>query len=55
MRRAAIIIEPVPPPESDETSGPLWRRLAWFAGLAVAAAAVTAVAAYALRALPFAG
>jgi hypothetical protein len=29
--------------------------LAWFVGLAVVAAAVTAVVAYALRALPFAG
>jgi hypothetical protein len=33
----------------------LWKRLAWFAGLAVAASAVTAAVAYALRALPFAG
>jgi len=33
----------------------LWRRLAWFFGLALAASSVTAVVAYALRALPFAG
>lgn len=36
-------------------SGPLWKRLAWFAGLALAASAVTATVAYVLRALPFAG
>jgi hypothetical protein len=54
-RRPAIIIEPVPPPEPDEASGPLWKQLAWFAGLAVTASGVTAVVAYVLRALPFAG
>jgi hypothetical protein len=31
--------------------GPLWRRLAWFFGLALASSAVTAVVAYALKAL----
>lgn len=55
MRRPAIIIEPVPPPESGEAGGPLWKRLAWFVGLALAAAGVTAAVAYALRALPFMG
>ena len=50
-----IIIDPVPPPAPDEPPGPLWKRLAWFAALSVAAAGGTAVVAYALRALPFAG
>lgn len=54
MRRPAII-RPVPPPEPGEDSGPLWRRLAWFFGIAAAASGLTAVAAYALRALPFSG
>jgi hypothetical protein len=35
--------------------GPLWKRLVWFIGLAVAASAITAAVAYALRALPFMG
>ena len=30
---------------------PLWKRLAWFIGLAVSASAVTAVVAYAMKAL----
>jgi hypothetical protein len=33
----------------------LWKRLAWFVGLAVAASAVTAIVAYVPRVLPFAG
>jgi len=33
----------------------LWKKLAWFVGLALAASSVTAVVAYALRALPFSG
>ena len=41
-------------PSPARRSAPLWKRLAWFFGLAVAAPA-TAVVAYALRALPFAG
>lgn len=55
MRSPAIIIDPVPPPDPGEPSGPLWKRLAWFAGLAVTASLLTALVAYALRALPFAG
>jgi hypothetical protein len=43
------IIEP--PPEPGQPLAPLWKRLAWFAGLAVSAAIATAVVAYALRAL----
>lgn len=53
MRTPAIIIRPVPPPEPDEPTPPLWRRLMWFALLAVMAAGATGVVAYTLRALPF--
>lgn len=37
----------------DEEPAPLWRRLAWFAGLYLAGAGAAAVAVYALRALLF--
>jgi len=40
-----------PPPREDEPLPPLYRRLGWFLGLALASAAATAVVAYALRAL----
>ncbi|HWA60501.1 MAG TPA: hypothetical protein VG939_03965 [Caulobacteraceae bacterium] len=43
------IIEGPPAPGAPQT--PLWKRLAWFAALAVAGAATTAFAAYVLRAL----
>ena len=43
-----VIIEP---PGSDEPAAPLGRRLAWFFGIALAAALSTAVVAYALKAL----
>lgn len=43
------IIEP--PPEPGEPLAPLWRRLAWFVGLSLAALLTTAIVAYALRAL----
>jgi hypothetical protein len=43
------IIEP--PPEPGTPPGPLWKRLAWFAGLAVTGALSTAAIAYALRML----
>jgi hypothetical protein len=43
------IIEP--PPERGARLAPMGRRLAWFFGLALAGAGVTAIAAYALRAL----
>ena len=46
------IIEP--PPEGEPAS-PLWRRLAWFFGLAAAGALATAAVAYGLRALLAAG
>jgi hypothetical protein len=44
-------IEPQGPPGADDPPVPLVRRLAWFFGLAIAGAAVTAAVAYALRAL----
>jgi len=43
------IIEP--PPEADAPLAPLWKRLAWFFGLAIGAALATAIVAYALKAL----
>jgi hypothetical protein len=43
------IIEP--PPEPGAAVAPLWKRLAWFAGLAVMGAGVTAAVAYAMRLL----
>ncbi|MET0273916.1 MAG: DUF2474 domain-containing protein [Phenylobacterium sp.] len=43
------IIEP--PPEPGAPLPPLWKRLAWFAGLAVAASAATVAVAYLLKAL----
>jgi hypothetical protein len=43
------IIEP--PPEPGEPLPPIWKRLAWFVGLAVAGAASVAGVAYLLKAL----
>nr|MEA2797678.1 hypothetical protein [Phenylobacterium sp.] len=43
------IIEP--PPEPGTPLAPLWKRLAWFFGLAAGAMLATAAVAYALRAL----
>jgi hypothetical protein len=51
----AIIIDPVPPPEPGEASGPLWKKLLWFVGLCLAGSGVVAVIAYVLRSLPFMG
>ena len=45
------IIEPQGPPDADAPPGPLHRRLAWFVGLALAAAGATALVAYGLKAL----
>jgi len=39
------------PPEPDAPGRPLWRRLAWFVGLALASSAATIFVAYALKAL----
>ena len=39
------------PPEDEAAPAPLWRRRAWFAGLALAGLGATAAVAYALRAL----
>ena len=39
------------PPESGASPRPFWRRLAWFAGLALASALGTALVAYGLKAL----
>ena len=43
------IIEP--PPGPGEPLPPVWKRLAWFFAIAVAAAAVTAAVGYAMKAL----
>jgi hypothetical protein len=43
------IIEP--PPEPGAPLAPLWKRLSWFAGLAIGAALATAAVAYLLKAL----
>ena len=45
------IIEPEGPPEPGAPAGPLWRRLLWFAVIALAAALATATVAYGLKAL----
>ncbi len=39
------------PPGRDDPPRPLWRRLAWFAGLALASGLATAIVAYGLKAL----
>ena len=39
------------PPPDDAKTGPLCRRLVWFAGIAATAALAVAAAVYALRAL----
>lgn len=55
MRRWAIIINPVPPPDPHEAGGPLWKKLIWFVGLCVAGIVVVGGVAYLLRSLPFYG
>lgn len=39
------------PPEPGEPLAPLWKRLAWFFGLAIVAALSTAAVSYLLKAL----
>ncbi len=39
------------PPEPGAPIPPLWKRLAWFVGLAVAGSSITALAAYGMKAL----
>ena len=39
------------PPGEGDAVPPLWKRLAWFAGLAVAGSGATAAVAYLLKAL----
>jgi hypothetical protein len=39
------------PPEPGAPATPLWRRLAWFAAIAVVSVAATAAVAYGLKAL----
>ena len=46
---ASSIIEP--PPETGAPQTPLWKRLAWFFGLALGSAFATAGVAYLLKAL----
>ncbi len=55
MKMPGITIKPVPPPEPGEPEGPLWKKLAWFAALALAGVLVVGGVAYVLRALPFYG
>ncbi|HRD46179.1 MAG TPA: hypothetical protein PLF78_06835 [Caulobacter sp.] len=43
------IIEP--PPEEGDAIAPLWKRLGWFLGIALASTLATAGVAYALKAL----
>jgi hypothetical protein len=43
------IIEP--PPDPDASPSPLWKRLAWFVGLAAASLSFSVVVAYGLKAL----
>jgi len=43
------IIEP--PPGPDWRPPPLWRRLAWFAGIAFASATAAMIVAYGMKAL----
>jgi len=39
------------PPEPNAPSPPLWKRLAWFVGIALASVVMTAAVAYGLKAL----
>lgn len=47
-----IKFEPVEP-ANDNSSGPVWKKLIWFFGLALVSGLVVALVAYALRGLLF--
>ncbi|MEL7518118.1 MAG: DUF2474 domain-containing protein [Pseudomonadota bacterium] len=47
--------EPAPPPERDAPDGGIWKKLGWFALLAMAGVLATGALAYGLRALLFIG
>lgn len=49
------LIEPEGPDESGAPAGPLWKRLLWFAGIAIVSVTVVAVTAYVLRGFLFIG
>lgn len=49
------LITPQGPDETGRQDGPLWKRLLWFAGLALISLIVVAVTAYVLRSLLFIG
>ena len=51
-RRQPERFNPIGPSE-DGPSGPAWKRLLWFAGIALASGAVVAIVAYGLRGLLF--
>ncbi|WP_340644912.1 DUF2474 domain-containing protein [Phenylobacterium sp.] len=40
-----------PPPDPGAPLAPLWKRLAWFSGIAVASTTVVALVAYAMKAV----
>ncbi len=48
-------IQPKGPDESGLSGGPLWKRLAWFIGIALVSVLVVAASAYILRGLLFMG
>jgi hypothetical protein len=43
------LIEPQGPDETGQSSAPLWKRLAWFGGIALVSLIVVASVAYVLR------
>lgn len=45
------LFRPEPPADGLEPPAPVWKKLAWFFGLAAVASGTTAAVAYALRAL----
>lgn len=49
------LIRPNGPDESGGSAGPLWKRLAWFIGIALVSVLVVAASAYVLRGLLFMG